>query len=54
MANLSKQKREKFIAKIEALKQKKAIDDTDKLFLNDIINELNEKRYLRLMKERNI
>lgn len=45
MANLSKQKREKFIAKIEALKQKKAIDDTDKLFLNDIINELNEKRY---------
>lgn len=45
MANLSKQKREEFIAKIEALKQKKAIDDTDKLFLNDIINELNEKRY---------
>lgn len=45
MANLSKQKREKFIAKIEALKQKKAIDDTDKLLLNDIINELNEKRY---------
>ena len=45
MANLSKQKREEFITKIEALKQKKAIDDTDKLFLNDIINELNEKRY---------
>ena len=29
MANLSKQKREEFIAKIEALKQKKAIDYTD-------------------------
>ena len=45
MANISKQKREEFIAKIEALKQKEAIDDTDRLLLNDIINELNEKRY---------
>lgn len=44
MANISKQKREEFIAKIEALKQKEAIDDTDRLLLNDIINELNEKR----------
>jgi adenine-specific DNA-methyltransferase len=45
MANISKQKREEFIAKTEALKQKEAIDDTDRLLLNDIINELNEKRY---------
>ena len=27
------------------MKQKEAIDDTDRLLLNDIINELNEKRY---------
>lgn len=38
MANISKQKREEFIAKTEALKQKEAIDDTDRLLLNDIIN----------------
>lgn len=43
MENLSKQKREEYIAKIEALKQKETIDDADRLFLNNIINELNEK-----------